>query len=100
MMTGRTLIRAINISEKDFPRISEIPLFLYDSKNRLNTDSDIIFEKELFFDNSEEKESFISLLNDLEKNKMIVYLDVQITESHVIVFSKTSNLKIFSRKPN
>ena len=96
MMTGKTLIRAINSNEKDFPHICEIPLFLYDAKYRLHTESDITFEKELFAENFEEKERVIAYLNELEKNK-IAYLDVQITESHLIVFSKTSYLKIFSR---
>ena len=96
MMTGKTLIHAINTSEKDFPHICEIPIFLYDAKDRLHTDSDITFEKELFAENYEEKERFISFLNELEAKK-IAYMDIQITESHIIVFSKTSYFKIFSR---
>lgn len=99
MMTGKTLIQAINTPEKDFPHICEIPIFLYDAKDRLHTDSNITFEKELFSENFEEKEKVISYLNELEEKK-ISYIDVKITESHVIIFSKTSNLKIFSRKLN
>ena len=96
MMTGKTLILAINTNERDFPHICEIPLFLYDYKDRLQTDSNITFEKELFAENFEENERVIAYLNELEKNK-IAYLDVQITESHLIIFSKTSYFKIFSR---
>ena len=96
MMTGKTLIRLINICEKDFPHICETPFFLYDHKDRLCSDSNITFDKELFAENLEEKERFISHLKELEEKK-IAYLDVQITEYYVIIFSKTAFLKLFCR---
>lgn len=97
MMTGKTLIQGVNLKEKDYPHICEIPLFLYDANGLICNDPNFSFSKDLFIENFEEKERFIALLNELEMEKT-AYLDVQINDYMLTIFSKTSFLKMFCRK--
>ena len=99
MMTGKPLIQAINEDEKNFPHLGEIPFFFYDEKNKLKIDSTINFSDDLFAENPREKEHMLSYLHELE-DKKVYYVDIQITECHIIFFPRSSNLKIFSRKPS
>ena len=97
MMTGKTLIQGLYLKEKDYPHICEIPLFLYDSSDRICDDPNFSFENDLFAENFEEKQRFIALLNELEIEKT-AYLDVQINDYILTIFSKTSFFKMFCRK--
>lgn len=98
MMTGKTFVKAIREDVAKYPNICSMPICLFDSKDRINTNNDVEYVEDLFANNSTEKKSIVDYLNALEKN-IPQQMNIKITETHVILFYRQlTKIKIFSRK--
>ena len=97
-MRGLTLVNGVREDVSKYPHVCDMILYLYDSKDREDTRDDAIFVEDLFINNNYERDRFISLLDKLEKNQDLSVIRACITEGHVIMFYKSSDVLFFSRK--
>ena len=98
MMTGKTFVKAIREDVAKYPNICSMPIHLFDSKDRINSNDDVEYIEDLFANNPYYKKSVVNYLNALEKN-VPQYMNIKITENHVILYYRQlTKIKIFSRK--
>ena len=95
-MRFATILREAGFSSKEFKNCAEIPIVLYDRKDRIISD-DVHFVDKLFRDNQASYEKFYAFLITLEKGPSVSSMDVKIDETSVILFYKSPNFRIFSR---
>lgn len=99
MMKLAVILREAGVSSEDYKKCSEIPVVLYDRKDRIDSKEDIQFVEALFTHNEKSFTDFQNFLRNLENQPVLPEsLNVRIDESHVIVFYKTPNVRFFSRK--
>lgn len=97
-MKFAVILREAGFVSKEFPKCSEIPIILYDRKDRIIEEDDIHFVETLFKENNNSFMNFYDFLKSLEKsNEPIDSINVMIDEYNVIVFYKSSKLKFFPR---
>lgn len=98
-MTGTSIIKAVRLNPTDFPNFCKITVNLYDSKDRIDTRDSVTYVTNLFAKNEEEGKKFTDWLKSLEKNP-VSSINILINETHVAVFYKSSQSRIFSRMPS
>lgn len=92
------IIKNSGLDTIEFKRSSEIPITLYDRKNRIIDDPDIKFVKFLFEDNDSSFERFHELLKEIEKTTdTISSIEVKIDEFCVVLRIPGKGFHIFSR---
>ena len=96
-MRGSTLVMGVRENMAKYPNLCKMIIYLYDDEDKEHLGADAEFVEDLFAHNANERTRFIRTLDVLEKDTP-VFISVKITESHVILFYKTANPKLFSRK--
>lgn len=96
-MRFATILREAGFSTDEFKKCAEIPIILYDRKDRTITDENIHFIEKLFKDNPDALEKFHTFLTELENTPPTSTINIRIDESAVFVFYKTQNCRIFLR---
>ena len=91
-----TIIREAGFNPCVFPKCSQIPITVYDRKDRETMEEDLHFSKKLFADNANSATSFFNFITSLETNP-VESINVKIDEFSVIVFYKTPQAIIFQR---
>lgn len=97
-MRFATILREAGLSTDDFKNCAEIPIILYDRKDRTITDENIHFVERLFQHNPDAYQKFSAFLTELEKNPPHSPINVRIDESAVSVFYRTHRCRIFLRQ--
>ena len=93
------IIREAGLSVKDFPKMSEVYTILYDRKDRIEITEKISYIESLFKHSRKSYNEFKDLLIRLENcPSTIEVMNVRIDQFNVILFYKSDNEKIFSRK--
>lgn len=94
------VIREAGFSVEDFPVASQIPVTVFDRKDRLVETDSLKYVEELFAHNSGAKSDFERFLNSLEECPFTLpELTLRIDEEMVAVNYKTADLQRFSRRP-
>ena len=96
-MKFATIMREASISEKFFPKCTEINVVLYDEDDEINTTADVKFVRPLFEDNLDSFKRFFKFVEDLNSNPNCSSINVLITEHHVVVHHKTPKAISFRR---
>jgi len=96
-MKFATILREAGFSIEEFAKCAEIPITLYDRKNRIIDDENLHFCEKLFQYNDVSVLRFERFLQELENGLSVDYMDIKINESHVIILRKGHTPKIFSR---
>lgn len=98
-MKFAVVLREAGFSQKDFKKCAEIPITLYDRKDRIDSKEDIRFVEKLFAHNNKSFMDFYDFLKKLEsQTEQPESINVRIDEFSVIVFYKTPNIRFFSRQ--
>ena len=97
-MKFATILREAGISTSNFEKSSQIPITLFDGKDRENPNEDIHFAEPLFQNNPSAFKNFQTFLALLENRSTIEKMNVKIDENAVIVFYKNPSCRIFLRK--
>ena len=92
-------IREAGMSPEDYPNASQIPVTLYDRKDRLVENSTIHFEKNLFVNNEKSKLAFKVFLEACENNLPTAPISMKIDENAVVVYMANAKPQHFSRLP-
>ena len=95
-MKFAAIIKETGIDLKEFKNCSQIPIVLYDRKNRIISDENLHYAEKLFANSSHSLKRFYHLLNTLEKEP-VQSLDIMISENFVVLFHKSPNAKLFPR---
>ncbi len=95
-MTFATIIREAGIDLKDFKKCSQIPIVLYDRKDRIISDENLIFSEKLFANNEHSYKRFNFFLKKLEEAP-VQSLDILISKNFVVLNYKSPNAKLFPR---
>ena len=98
-MKFATIMREARISTKKHEKVAQIPITLFDGKDRNILDEDVHFVEPLFQKNPSSYNEFLTFLAYLEKRSDIESINVKIDENAVIVLYKTPLCRIFLRKP-
>lgn len=96
-MKFATILREAGFSIRHFKKCAEIPVILYDGKDRIESNDDIHFVEKLFANNSKSFMDLYDYLRSMEKNPP-ESINVKIDDSAVVFYYKTPNARIFSRK--
>ena len=91
------VIRLAGGSPKSFPLASEIPVTVFDGKDRAYTD-EVSFVRPLFANNRREQSNFFQFVEELEKSP-VESMQVRIDIDSVILNYRTAKAKRFSRNP-
>lgn len=97
-MRFATILREAGVSTDEFKNCAEIPVILYDRKDRTITDENIHFIERLFKNNPDAHKKFHTFLTELENTPPTSTINVRIDESAVFVFYRTQNCRIFLRQ--
>ncbi len=98
-MKFAVILREAGFSQKDFKRCAEIPIILYDEKDRIISTEDICFVESIFAHNSNSFMDFYDFLKKLENQaEQPESINVKIDEFSLGVFYKTPYIRFFSRK--
>ena len=95
-MTFAEIIRNAGFTSDFFPKASQIPITLYDRKDRVMTEENLRFAEPLFADNPNSMQKFYTFLKGLEEEN-IQDMKVKIDEHLVCVFYKSPRAIIFLR---
>ena len=98
-MTFANIIREAGGSSKNFPNASQIPVTLYDGKDRVDTSESVTYIEPLFARNRREQSRFFQLVKDLEKTP-VEQISVEIDAHCVVLFYKSPRARIFLREAN
>ena len=90
------IIREAGFSVDDYPNAAQIPVKLYDRKDRIVQGEYLKFDKPLFEENELSKLAFGKLILKLEKVQL-PEISIRIDEEVVAVYYKSVHVKIFSR---
>lgn len=97
MMKFEEIIREAGLSVQDYPTASQIPVTLYDRKDRVIT-SPISFYEPLFSKNPAGKAAFAEAVKVLDEAPFKTeFVSARIDEYHVILHYRTPHVRIFSR---
>ena len=96
-MKFATILREAGIYPELFPKCGEINTVLYDSDDQIHEGDDVKFVESLFYRNPDSFNKFVDFVAELDTNPDNSAINVQITETHVIVFYKTPCVKVFRR---
>lgn len=91
------ILREAGFSISEFLKISEIPIVLYDGKNRIISDEEIHFSEKIFSKNLSSYDHFSAFLSELEKGPTISSMGIKIDESSLIIFYQSPKCRIFLR---
>ena len=89
MMKFAVILKAACINPDFFPKLSQIPINLYDGKDRLDPSDNAEYAENIFLHNTDSLEDFRKFIGSLE-NQPITHMNVKIDEFRVILFYKTS----------
>ena len=92
------IIREAGLNLSEFTKCSEIPVHLYDGKDRISTEEKIHFVEPLFSKNSNSLRKFNHYLSKIEMDP-VEFINVQVDVDSVILFYKTPQATVFSRRP-
>ena len=99
-MKFATVLTAAGILTEKFQRVSEIPIVLYDGKDRIDPSDTVQYNRSLFAGNNNSFLDFLDFLKELEETSTLPEtINIKIDENSVIVFYKTTKTRRFSRKP-
>lgn len=90
-MKFATVLREAGFSTEEFKNCSELPIVLYDRKDRVISDEDVHYVENLFHRHPVSYECFSAFLNILEKTTVIGSVKVKIDEISVVVYYKTAS---------
>ena len=98
-MKFAVILREAGFNTNIFEKCSQIPIVLYDGKNRIDMVEDVRFVKALFVNNSGSFIDFYEFLKELENKteEITEPINVKIDANSVVVFYKTPHAKVFSR---
>ena len=100
MMKLEEIIREAGLSPVDYPNASQIPVRLYDRKDREVTSQTLSFIEPLFWHNPVAKAEFEKFIKVLDEAPFETEsISVRIDEYNVILHYRTANVKIFFRRP-
>lgn len=91
------IIKEAGFAPEGFPNASEIPITLFDEKDRIIEDKSLHFFERLFAHCPGSSIKFYNFLNKLEDGNTVQSMAVKIDASSVCVFYKTPNARIFLR---
>ena len=92
------IIRESGSNPSEFKKCSDIPVVLYDGKDRINSEKTIHFVEPLFSKNPNSLRKFNHYLSKIEMEP-VESINVQIDIDSVILFYKTPQATVFSRRP-
>ena len=95
-MKFATIIQKAGLNKDVFPKCSQIPVIVYDRKDRVYLAINLNFVMPLFEENRNSFIEFSHFLEKLEKDPPST-LDVKIDEASVVLFYKKPQEKVFSR---
>lgn len=96
-MKFATILREAGFSTETFKKSAEIPITLYDGKDRKISDEDVHFHEPLFKNYSPAYEQFSYFLADLEKGPTIKHMDVKVDADFIIAFYHSHRCRLFLR---
>ena len=97
-MKFAVILREAGVCSRIFPNCAEIPVVLYDGKDRISTEEDVKFATPLFEENSESFNDFFNFVDRLDANPDYTSINVKIDVGHVIIHYRTPEAKVFLRK--
>ena len=98
-MTLAKIMQEAEISTEGLEKVSQIPITLFDGKDRKILDEDIHFAEPLFKNYKAGRKQVRTFLALLEKYPPDEHMNVKIDECSVSLFYKNPRCRIFLRKP-
>ena len=98
-MTLATILREAEIPTENFEKVAQIPITLFDGKDRKITDEDVHFAEPLFKNHQAARKQVQTFLALLQNYPLDEHMNVKIDEYSVSLFYKNPHCRIFLRKP-
>ena len=83
------IISEVGLQPTDFQKLSDIPVDIYDRKNRILDEEHFDFGRNMFSRNSDSKESFTKLLKQLMEKNLDVKVSGRLLDEMFILYIST-----------
>ena len=98
-MTLATIMREAEIPTEKLEKIAQMPITLYDGKDRVMEDEDVHFAEPLFKHYQVARKQVQTFLALLQNYPLDEHMNVKIDEYSVSLFYQNPHCRIFLRKP-